>query len=152
MDAPVPLLTRERFSSPRLACPRDATQLIVEAKGGIKFLSCPRCLGWWLPSIAAQALVGRIPSTLKTKSPSIQCPNDRLLLSVVKYRTVEIDLCESCGGVWLDAGEWQKIARRTAPKEKFKGAVDLGGDFLVEVGGEFVGFVVRCVFEAISGL
>jgi hypothetical protein len=42
----------------------------------------------------------------------------------VYHRGVEIDLCTACGGVWLDAGELERILK----KKRAYGAADALGD------------------------
>jgi len=40
----------------------------------------------------------------------MQCPKCGMELQTISYRSVEIDRCFSCNGVWLDVGELEKIA------------------------------------------
>ena len=39
----------------------------------------------------------------------MRCPKCGQKLTTVNYRAVEIDLCPTCRGVWLDANELQTI-------------------------------------------
>ena len=41
-----------------------------------------------------------------------QCPRDRTLLTSVSIESVEIEACQNCAGVWLDAGELRKLIDR----------------------------------------
>lgn len=43
------------------------------------------------------------------------CPNCGEQLSISERRGVEIDYRPACRGVWLDAGELDKIVERSAP-------------------------------------
>ena len=38
------------------------------------------------------------------------CPRCDVGLFIVKFKAVEVDYCERCRGVWLDAGELDQIA------------------------------------------
>ena len=40
------------------------------------------------------------------------CPNYNEPLIVLDWQGVEIDMCASCGGVWLDAGELEFIGEK----------------------------------------
>ncbi|MCA9808922.1 MAG: zf-TFIIB domain-containing protein [Candidatus Dadabacteria bacterium] len=40
----------------------------------------------------------------------MKCPKCGGQLHEVSFRGVSIDRCSSCGGVWLDAGELEKLA------------------------------------------
>lgn len=40
----------------------------------------------------------------------IACPSCRCEMRVCIERGIELDLCDSCNGVWLDAGELTKLA------------------------------------------
>lgn len=44
----------------------------------------------------------------------MQCPRCQSTLKLGERNGVEIDYCESCRGIWLDAGEIDKIIERTA--------------------------------------
>jgi hypothetical protein len=41
----------------------------------------------------------------------MNCPRCRDPLLTVIYEDFEVDYCESCGGVWLDAGELETLTR-----------------------------------------
>jgi uncharacterized protein len=43
---------------------------------------------------------------------SMICPRCGGQLQENKFENVDIDTCEKCGGVWLDAGELQKLTQR----------------------------------------
>jgi len=45
------------------------------------------------------------------KGPARQCPLGHGALSEVRHAEVVIDRCESCGGVWLDAGELELLTK-----------------------------------------
>ena len=41
----------------------------------------------------------------------IDCPSCRCEMRVCVERGIELDICDSCNGVWLDAGELAKLAK-----------------------------------------
>jgi ribosomal protein L37AE/L43A len=43
---------------------------------------------------------------------ALQCPRCNERLQAVMFEGVEIDACDKCGGVWLDANELQAITQR----------------------------------------
>jgi uncharacterized protein len=45
--------------------------------------------------------------TIMTKQ--LTCPNDGAVLSRNNKNGIEIDYCTTCGGVWLDHGELEKL-------------------------------------------
>ena len=91
--------------------------------GAITFEACSRCHGlWFLPGQlaapelasgfvpphehAAPAAAGGIPSDVLQR----ECGWCRLPLSSRRIGEVELDICPRCGGVWLDAGEFEHAA------------------------------------------
>jgi uncharacterized protein len=45
------------------------------------------------------------------KSHYMKCPKDGYDLSSSEYHGVQIETCPHCGGIWLDAGELDVVAR-----------------------------------------
>lgn len=43
------------------------------------------------------------------------CPKCDIGLFVLEYRSVEVDYCDQCRGVWLDAGELEQLAGGVLP-------------------------------------
>ena len=41
----------------------------------------------------------------------MRCPKCGMQFVEIEYRTVKIDRCTACDGVWLDAGELEEISR-----------------------------------------
>ena len=48
----------------------------------------------------------------KGQSAGRQCPLGHGALSEVRHDEVAIDRCDTCGGVWLDAGELELLTAR----------------------------------------
>lgn len=42
----------------------------------------------------------------------MRCPKCGSELSEISYREQRVDRCETCGGVWLDAGELEALAMK----------------------------------------
>ncbi len=45
-------------------------------------------------------------------SSSMRCPRCDGKLKQDKFEEVKIDVCEKCGGVWLDSGELEQLIRK----------------------------------------
>lgn len=64
--------------------------------------------------------------------PLLLCPNDNSSMQQVNRNGVELDICPTCRGVWLDRGELEKIltdgraeeADRRQSHERFEREVD----------------------------
>lgn len=39
------------------------------------------------------------------------CPKCGMNLIEIDYENIKIDKCSSCGGIWLDAGEMEEVAK-----------------------------------------
>ncbi len=48
----------------------------------------------------------------------MRCPKCGMEISEIDYKNIKIDKCFSCDGIWLDAGEFESIAKLE------KGAMD----------------------------
>lgn len=77
---------------------------------------CPKCGGIWLDHGELNKLLrNRKLSDYLTKHIGTQtksklvCPRCGGLMDIEKAEDVEVDVCLSCNGVWLDYGELQKL-------------------------------------------
>ena len=43
---------------------------------------------------------------------SLQCPRCDGSLKPTTFEEVEVDVCGKCGGIWLDAGELEKLTKK----------------------------------------
>ena len=104
-----------------MKCPKCETEDLKSTTiRGIEVDQCCECKGVWFDedeltkliddqSAAGRALKGS-ESGLDRKSG--KCPQDSTPLLRVyskRNRSVVIDLCSSCKGVWLDGGEFQRL-------------------------------------------
>ncbi len=108
-------------------CPVCADPMFRRKAGAVEVDGCPSCGGLWLDGGELKALAQE-PSLLLAAgnqfAPGLQagprrgdhaCPACRQPLVQFEYdqfRGVRLDRCKACGGVWLDHGEAQEIARR----------------------------------------
>ncbi len=60
----------------------------------------------------------RILEKLNTKASIRLCPADQTKLTTIMQDGVEIDVCEKCGGLWLDNGELEKIIAHSKEQNK----------------------------------
>jgi membrane associated rhomboid family serine protease len=106
-------------------CPRCGRRLEDCQFEGQRVKVCPKCAGLWVrPASWDENKLGAWP---KLGAPSdvqpagrsrLACPNCLATLTTLNIGgppaddavTIEIDQCDSCGGIWFDHGEWEQIA------------------------------------------
>ena len=101
-------------------CPRCGVHLIVVERGGERLDVCEKCGGIWFDHFELDEVMGdgspvELLITIKEtlKSDSLPCPQCRSNMKEKEVYGVNVDQCESCNGVWLDAGETEKIWAET---------------------------------------
>jgi hypothetical protein len=100
-------------------CPECKSINLIEQEVktvGVKLDYCPECRGIWfdqtelervLPyAIAKMAIPG---DAAETQRGCPRCDRERLHRLDYPQTSVEVDACRKCRGVWLDAGEAEKI-------------------------------------------
>jgi hypothetical protein len=84
---------------------------------------CTKCNGIWMTFSEVKELYDSCIMTVPSKvygdglvaidcpnqKSSLFCPEDKNLLFTYKYRDIEIDICKSCKGLWMDEGEFEKL-------------------------------------------
>ena len=94
----------------------------------VPFWWCRHCAGMWFPKASLEL---RRHATLPDESwgprraettPERNCPGCGTLMRVESDREIALDVCDACGGVWLDPGEYPSALRRAA-KLRMKRAV-----------------------------
>jgi Zn-finger nucleic acid-binding protein len=143
------------------ACPRHGTAMADKCVGKIRVWHCEGCSGLWLPAGAFHANVGHVSVVGRGRPAGLSCPKDGHALTTVMHRGIEVEVCGTCGGVWFDRGELQKILAQSTdpaarcfldgnsgstPLDMASVAVDM-----VSV-GDFAGEVISAVFEFMAGL
>lgn len=99
-------------------CPRDDTPFHEQRAGRVNVDVCPTCHGTFLDGIELKRVVGDHSLALaladapgSTRSP-IDCPGCGAPMYLDRVGDVELDHCRGCLGVWLDAGEVERLAAR----------------------------------------
>ncbi len=124
-------MTRSSNSKSKgLDCPRCWVALQPEevAVRGPKVIIdvCPTCGGVWLDQgelnklLRDRKLSNYLTKHIGTQSKSqLVCPRCGWLMDIETAEDVDVDVCLNCGGVWLDAGELEKL--KTISKAGFEG-------------------------------
>ena len=103
----------ESINCPR--CSESKLHLAREKNTGIEVAQCPKCRGLWFRA-------GDLPKLLRLPAEMFQIPGSALHVSrrcpacvvrMMGFRfpdsLFEIEVCEKCGGLWLDEGEYEQI-------------------------------------------
>ncbi len=87
---------------------------------------CPKCNGTWLDHgelrklLKDRKLTDYLTKEIGTQSKSeLVCPRCGGLMDIEKADDVEVDVCLTCNGVWLDGGELEGLKSKS--KEGFEG-------------------------------
>jgi Zn-finger nucleic acid-binding protein len=100
-------------------CPRCQT-LLSAGDGALLEDVCGRCRGRFLPAEVTERVVvdelGVDRATLKEiaeqfSGQRLACPGCRASMRPLRLHGVLVDLCFSCGGLWLDGGELRTLSR-----------------------------------------
>ncbi len=102
-------------------CPQDWAALNKETRHSfhrnVEVDVCPKCQGLFLDKNEVQALTGshRLHEILTkytglNSNVQILCPNCGGLMEAEDAGNVRVDVCLDCFGVWMDAGELEKLA------------------------------------------
>ena len=96
-----------------LACPGCGHVMHVEVLSKVEVDRCERCGGTWFDvgEVARAALCEVPPIALRGPSPRT-CPRGGNELALGRLDDVEVDHCEGCLGVYLDAGELERLRAR----------------------------------------
>ena len=114
----------------KIECPKcwiEAERESVEILGpNIEIDVCPKCNGIWLdPGELGKLLKDRKLTDYLTKHIGTQsksklvCPRCGGLMDIESADDIDVDVCLTCHGVWLDAGEL--IQLKVKSKEGFEG-------------------------------
>ena len=92
---------------------------------------CPGCSGIMLDEDeVSQAMSGRVlppPEKIRLLPPStLACPRDGEVMRCLRHLGVELEICAECRGLWLDAGEMEKIRQLSRGGSKRGPAVAAG--------------------------
>jgi len=121
---------KKEFLSKKIECPRCGINTVrkeVEIFGpNIKIDICDKCNGIWLDHgelnklLKDKKLSDYLTKDIGTQSKSkLICPRCGGLMDLERADDVEVDVCLSCNGVWLDEGELEDLKAKS--KEGFEG-------------------------------
>lgn len=99
-------------------CPHCTVTLEWKAGGYSGLNHCPKCRGLWLDreNLTAAGLDKDAPlagdyAAIAGAAPSaIKCPSDGTGMVTISCLGADVDACPNCRGLWLDKGEWEKLA------------------------------------------
>lgn len=96
-----------------LPCPRDESALVEAPQHGVRAHECKRCHGIFIDANRVAGLKAQANCNRNVRRPvgqaHIYCPHDQDKLVPFTFRNVEVDVCFTCLGVWLDANEFEKV-------------------------------------------
>lgn len=125
------------------ACPRDRTKLVAEKHKDVTVDACPKCKGIFLDKNELKKLTGDADLNKYLRDmvgydvdSQLLCPSCGGLMDLEAVRGVEVEVCLTCFGLWLDAGELEalvaakgKPVEMSAAKEaEIKKATERDGD------------------------
>lgn len=109
-----------RRAAMRRRCPRDGSLLDEKRVERVNVDVCPQCSGTFFDAIELRRVVGdaRLALALaeeqgKTDAP-LACPACAATMHLDHVEGIAIDHCPSCLGLWLDAGEVERLRARHA--------------------------------------
>ena len=142
-------------------CPHHSTALAETNVGRLRVWYCRSCSGLWLPAGAFHANVGHVSIIGRGRPTALSCPKDAHDLTAVIHRGIEVDVCGTCGGVWFDRGELQKILAQSTDPAARRFLDNPAGSHVLDVATSAVdllsltdvtGDVLSAVFEFLGGL
>ena len=98
-------------------CPRHQTDLTRGLINDQETNQCPECEGLWVPGPNIDSLLGsgqmlQLRSLCSILQSDLSCPSGCGQLNEGKIGQVTLDLCQNCGGLWLDPGELETLRQR----------------------------------------
>jgi Zn-finger nucleic acid-binding protein len=90
-------------------CPRDRHHLVERSFGSKSAWLCNVCDGAF--TNLGQIDVGARKTLIPRESwdVPIRCPIDNAVMELFRYKSMSVDICPACSGIWLDGEEIEKI-------------------------------------------
>jgi Zn-finger nucleic acid-binding protein len=135
-------------------CPRDKELLASNDVSGYRYYSCEHCHGFWLPGSSLNRILSSegfrsLENLPLANDPAVSCPGCRRTCRAVTIQGCTLDLCEQCRGLWLDAGEVERLKSLfPADSAVVDAAVIKPGNSDVWTAAQAVDFVVQLLFLA----
>ena len=139
-------------------CPKCKTlklkQATVKDSGGVKIDYCSQCKGFWLDKgefeKVSQSAIKELSLPPEAERISRLCPLCQEFMYSFDYpqTLVTIEMCKTCKGLWIDAGELKEIemVRNNLKKTKqFKEYDDVWG-----VKGTLINFIENAIKHLLS--
>jgi len=111
-------LKKEMLEKP-IDCPRCWVETDRTKRRGVIIDVCAKCEGIWLDTnelkklISAKALEVHLTKYAEKKATSkLVCPRCGGLMDLEYADKVEVDVCLSCKGIWLDKGELTDLEKK----------------------------------------
>ncbi len=141
-------------------CPHHRKLLAPLSDAHPNVLTCELCSGLWVPATVVQSLIGQVKKPVPASNLSniqIQCPDDQSTLVAVFKSNVEIDVCPTCGGTWLDHGELERIDKeqRKSALADVVSEVAVQPDISIPIAnraGRAIGSALDFIGDVLSGL
>jgi Zn-finger nucleic acid-binding protein len=139
-----------------MICPKCKLEMRELRIEGITFDQCPECGGLWAEADELAKLTGSADNLRRTFGPrnatAMACPSgcsNTLFESVYSNLddTLVLDLCDDCGGVFLDAGELESVLKLNQRIRELFG----DGTFNGPQAEPTLGFKVRRLFARFFG-
>ncbi|UCG68019.1 MAG: zf-TFIIB domain-containing protein [Thermoplasmata archaeon] len=122
--------SKKKYLDRKIECHRcwvDTDRVEVEVLGpNIEIDICPKCKGIWLDYgelkkiLMDRKLSDYLTKNIGTKSKSeMVCPRCGGLMDIERAEDIEVDVCLTCHGVWLDSGELEALKSKS--KKGYKG-------------------------------
>ncbi len=95
-------------------CPRDATLLATNDVAGMRYHTCATCGGFWIPGFTLEHHLNKDAFPVlfgSDQAPAVplRCPACHHACVALRCKDCEIDVCNRCRSIWLDAGEILKL-------------------------------------------
>jgi len=139
-----------------MQCPVDKTELEKAILGSVEIDVCPKCSGIWFDEDELRQAKDAKDPKLNwmdidlwqdakkfqiSRGCQVCCPSCRMPLYEVQYdkSKVRIDVCNLCGGVWLDKGEFKKIIAYLRERADYEVLYNFSRNLAKQLGEVFVG-------------
>lgn len=129
-------------------CPRDGHRLVERTLGNKSAWFCNVCDGAF--ANLGQIDVGAKKTLIPRESwdAPVRCPTDNAVMELFRYKSMSVDICPVCSGIWLDGEELEKLTAVASSRSDTTGSdwvdevmdnVDLGSLLEAALGGLFSG-------------
>lgn len=97
-------------------CPRCNIEMKLLNVKDVEIDACPSCAGIWFDQTELDKIIGAeqvSPESMMFTAPNVtkvlNCPECSTKMNCSTLEDLTFDYCETCNGVWLDAGELTEL-------------------------------------------